>query len=83
MLVLIARSPVPVEASGLFGRLNPIGPGTRRHGLRREAWMARQLGLYGAHLGLHEKDLVRVVVPAAGERGDLVAATDAGHAVLG
>ncbi|MFE1767223.1 hypothetical protein ACFW81_23770 [Streptomyces angustmyceticus] len=86
LLRLISQAPEPVAMSSLFDEIetkpqpeidspddDPV----------RVAWYEEKLGLHWASVGLWEKELVRVVHPANGERPDLVEATDAGRALLG
>lgn len=78
----IAEAPTPVVASSFFHTIYPPSPDMGDEGPEQEAWTQRQIGLYGAHLALHDKGLVRVVEPANGERPDLVEATAAGRSAL-
>jgi hypothetical protein len=85
LLRLISQAPEPVVMSSLFDNIN-ANPKPDIHAPDddpvRVAWMEGQMALYGASLGIWEKELVRVVHPANGERPDLVEATEAGRAAL-
>ncbi|MFD7732169.1 hypothetical protein ACFV6F_17490 [Kitasatospora phosalacinea] len=84
LLRLIAESPEPVAASSFFHTIHPpnFPQSAPEDDPIREAWLEKQIGLYGEVLKLHEEALLRIVHPANGERPDLVEATDAGRAVL-
>ncbi|MEU8683015.1 hypothetical protein [Streptomyces sp. NPDC048611] len=85
LLRLISQAPEPVAMSDFFDEVN-TKPRPDIHAPDddpvRVTWRDQQLALYGASLGLWERELVRVVHPANGQRPDLVEATDAGRALL-
>jgi hypothetical protein len=82
LLTLIAKSPEPVVMSDLFHELSPAEPGMNEHHPGHEAWLLRKTEWNGVSVGLWQQDLVRVVIPANGERGDMVEPTEAGRAAL-
>ncbi|WP_055534693.1 hypothetical protein [Streptomyces graminilatus] len=82
LLTLIAKSPEPVVMSDFFHELHPAEAGMNEHHPGHEAWLLRQMEWYGVSVGLSQQDLVRVVIPANGERGDMVEPTEAGRAAL-
>lgn len=84
LLRLIAESPEPVVASSFFHTIHPpnFPKNVSEDDPAREAWVEKQIGLYGEMLALHEAGLLRIVHPSNGERPDLVEATAAGHAAL-
>lgn len=85
LLLLITQAGRPVAMSDFFDQSNSH-PRPDIHAPDddpvRLAWTNGQLALYGASVSLWEKELVRVVYPANGERPDLVEATDAGRDAL-
>ncbi|MER5972693.1 hypothetical protein ABT112_23675 [Streptomyces sp. NPDC002055] len=79
LLTLITQSPVPVVMSDFFHELSPAEPG-RIAG--HPAVLRRQIQWYRVSLQLWQYNLVRIVVPANGERGAMVETTEAGRAAL-
>lgn len=84
LLTLIAQAGTPVVASSFFHQIHPptFDSSAPDNDPVREAWAEKQIGMYGAYLGLHEAGLLRIVHPANGERPDLVEPTDTGRAAL-
>jgi hypothetical protein len=82
LLTLIATSPEAVVMSDFFEDLNPAEPGMNEDHPGHEAWLWRQIDWHRVSVRLWQQDLVRVVAPANGERGDMVEATEAGRAAL-
>lgn len=81
----VAASKVPVQPSDYFHEIHP--PDFLRSAPeddpKREAWTEKQIGLYGAMLRLHDLNLIRIVDPANGERGDLMEVSRDGIDALG
>ncbi|KUN58851.1 hypothetical protein AQJ46_42005 [Streptomyces canus] len=82
LLTLITNSPDPVVMSDFFHQLSPPAPGMNEHHPGHEEWLLRQIEWHSVSVELWQRDLVRVVVPANGERGDMVEPTEAGRAAL-
>jgi len=82
LLTLIAESPEPVVMSDFFHELSPAEPGMNEDHPGHEAWLLRQMEWHGVSVALWQQDLVRVAVPANGERGDMVEPTAAGRSAL-
>jgi hypothetical protein len=82
LLMLIAKSPEPVVMSDFFHELSPPAPGMNEHHPGHEEWMLRQIEWHRVSVQLWQQGLVRVVVPANGERGDMVEPTEAGIVAL-
>ncbi|MFF8867821.1 hypothetical protein ACF08B_37915 [Streptomyces sp. NPDC015139] len=82
LLTLIAKFPEPVVMSDFFHELSPPAPGMNEHHPGHEEWLLRQIEWHRASLHLWQQGLVRVVVPANGERGDMVELTEAGIIAL-
>jgi hypothetical protein len=82
LLTLIAQSPEPSVMSDFFRELNPAEPGMNEHHPGHEARLLRQLEWYRVSVQLWQNNLVRVVDPSNGERGDLVEPTEEGRAAL-
>ncbi|AUA17166.1 hypothetical protein GTZ89_18130 [Streptomyces sp. SID8382] len=82
LLKLVAQAGRPVWMSDYFPVLNPAEPGMDENHPGHEAWTERQMAWYGVSISLRKRDLVRVVVPADGSRGDLVEPTDEGRVAL-
>jgi len=85
ILQRVAASTVPVQPSDYFHEIHaPDFPTPASDDDPRwEAWAEKQIGLHRAMLRLHDLELIRVVEPANGERGDLMEATRAGIDALG
>ncbi|MFF8423110.1 hypothetical protein [Streptomyces sp. NPDC015680] len=85
LLHAVAQSPAPAAMSGFFPALTQAVP-PEIHAPTddpvRLAWFDEQFALYRASVSLWQKNLVRVVHPANGEREDMVEATDEGRAAL-
>ncbi|GAQ65385.1 hypothetical protein [Streptomyces scabiei] len=81
LLRLIAQSPEPVAASDFFHIIHPANfeRSASEEDPRRVAWQEKQFGLYKAMIDLHDSGLI---LPANGERPDLMEATETGHAAL-
>ncbi|MEN8655452.1 hypothetical protein ABCR94_33970 [Streptomyces sp. 21So2-11] len=82
LLTLITKSPEPVGDVRLFPRAESPAPGMNEHHPSHEEWLLRQIEWHSVSVELWQRDLVRVVVPANGERGDMVEPTEAGRAAL-
>lgn len=82
LLRLLSQETEPVVVSSLFGAINPVVDGLPGDDPANEEAVLRQLQLYEASVGLHQKQLVRIVSPANGQRGDLVEVTETGRAVV-
>ncbi|MEU6233820.1 hypothetical protein [Kitasatospora sp. NPDC047058] len=83
LLYLIVKAGRPVSPSDYFHGIHPPTFAPSVEGPERDAWVEKQIGLYGAYLGLDQKGLVEVAVPADGRIPDLVVPTDAGRALIG
>ncbi|MCY0930914.1 hypothetical protein OTB20_32925 [Streptomyces sp. H27-H1] len=85
LLHAVSQSPAPAAMSTFFPDLTRTVP-PEVHAPDddpvRIAWTDEQFALYGASVSLWQKNLVRVVHPANGERPDLVEATDEGRTAL-
>ncbi|MCY0922844.1 MULTISPECIES: hypothetical protein [unclassified Streptomyces] len=85
LLHAVSQAPAPTAMSTFFPALNQAVP-PEVHAPEddpvRVAWADEQFALYGASVSLWQKNLVRVVHPANGERPDLVEATDEGRTAL-
>ncbi|MET9083634.1 hypothetical protein ABZX77_17360 [Streptomyces sp. NPDC004237] len=82
LLTLITKASEPVVMSDFFHELSPPAPGMNEHHPGHEAWLLRQIEWHSISVGLWQRNLVRVVVPANRERGDMVEPTEAGRAAL-
>ncbi|MGW7636124.1 hypothetical protein [Streptomyces decoyicus] len=85
LLRLISQATEPVDMFDLFPQITTAPRpelGSPDDDPVRVTWTEEQLELCRASLELWQRELVRVVHPANGERPDLVEATDAGRAAL-
>jgi hypothetical protein len=82
LLYLIVKAGRPVAPSDYFHGIHPPTFDSSVEGPERDAWTEKQIGLYGAYLGLDEKGLIEVAVPADGRNPDRVVPTDAGRALI-
>jgi hypothetical protein len=82
LLILIAKSSGPVVMSDFFHELSPPARGMNEHHPGHEDWILGQIEWHRVSVQLWQQGLVRVVVPANGERGDMVEPTEAGIVAL-
>ncbi|WP_086809977.1 MULTISPECIES: hypothetical protein [Streptomyces] len=82
LLTLITKCPEPVVMSDFFHELSPPAPGMNEHHPGHEGWLRRQIEWHSVSVELWQRGLVRIAVPANGERGDMVEPTEVGRAAL-